>query len=138
MVVRAACIVWDSSGGTQIGPFDLSPVFRPDGETVVALPWDLCARAVGGTVTFEAWVDGQPQPVWGDSSHGGTVSLPGGWVYPGQPGFYIGHLQPGDQAMFSELDAGPVSNTPMPTGVAHTNTVAPDAGPAPRFNPTYP
>src|SRR5262249_62418260 len=108
--------------------FDLSPVFRPDGENVVALPRDLCARAVGGTVTFEAWVDGQPQPAWGDSSHGGTVSLPGGWVYPGQPGFYIGHLQPGDQAMFSELDAGPVSNTPMPTGVAHTNTVAPDAG----------
>jgi hypothetical protein len=104
--------VWDSSGGTQIASFDLGSVFRPDGTSVVALPWDLCARVTGGTLTFIAWVDGQSRPTWGDTSHGGTATLPGGWVYAGSAGFYTGHLQPSDDAVFSNLAAGPISNTP--------------------------
>jgi hypothetical protein len=108
--------LWDSSGGTKIGSFDLASVFRPEGNNVVTLPWNLCARVTGGTLTFVAWVDGEAQPTWGDASHGGTVTLPGGWVYPGWAGFYIGHLLPADQAVLSKLAAGPISNTPMPTG----------------------
>jgi len=130
--------VWDSSGGTQLASFDLGSVFRPPGNNVVALPWDLCARVIGGTLTFIAWVDGQSQPTWGDTSHGGTVTLPGGWVYAGSAGFYTGHLQPSDDAVFSNLAAGPISNIPMPSGAAHTETVSPSAGPPPKYAPTYP
>jgi hypothetical protein len=126
--------VWDSSGETQLASFDLASVFRLDGNNVVALPWDLCARVTGNTLTFIAWVDGQPQP----TSHGGTVTLPGGWVYAGAAGFYTGHLQPADHAVFTTLAAGPISNAPMPTGAIHTETVSPSAGPPPKYAPTYP
>jgi len=128
--------VWGTSGGTQLASFDLSSVFRRNGQ-VIALPWDLCARVVGATLSLEVWVDGQSQPPWGDTSHGGTVNLPAGWVYPGTAGFYTGHLQPGDRAVFSHLTAGPVDDTPMPAGAAHTETVSPAPAP-PRFAPTYP
>ena len=95
--------VWDTATtgvGTQIGSFDLSSVFRPGGSQV-PLPWNLCARVVGPTVSFIAWPATEQPPAWDDATHGGSVTLPNGWDSVGAAGWYIGHLQPGDSATFT-------------------------------------
>jgi hypothetical protein len=33
--------------------------------------------------------------------------LPGGWQFPGQFGWYIGHLHGGQSFTYTDLDAGP-------------------------------
>lgn len=67
-------------------------------------PWHLCARAIGTTVTLKVWVGDEPEPEWGDLSHGGSTTVPQEWVYPGMAGWYIGHLPPGGFAAFSDLE----------------------------------
>ncbi len=123
--------VWDTSSlqpFTLVGQVDLQPEFFAGGH-LPPLPWHLCARVIGPTVDVKAWPDPEPEPAWGDPFHGGSVTLPGGWVYPGRAGWYIGHLQPGAAARFddlrtwlysfdppSELRAGDPSRSPQPQG----------------------
>jgi hypothetical protein len=61
--------VWDTRNSshpfTQIGQFNLSQTFYPNG-TVVPFPWTLCAETVGNTLRFIAWPSNQAQPAWGD------------------------------------------------------------------------
>jgi hypothetical protein len=97
--------VWEGGNATGIQGFDLSSTFIRGGR-LAPLPWHLCARATGSQVTFIAWPDPDPKPAWGDPARGGTVTLPSGWVYPGHTGWYIGHLNPGDDAWFSDLQTG--------------------------------
>jgi len=66
-------------------------------------PWHLCARTVGAVLTMKVWAGDDPEPAWGDDSHGGSVTLPPEWVYPGKAGWYIGHLEPGGRASFTNL-----------------------------------
>jgi hypothetical protein len=109
--------LWDTSTPnvfTQIGQFDLSSVFV-NSSGLVPLPWDLCARVIGNTLTFEAWVDGQPTPAWGDTTHGASVTLPNGWNHPGNAGWYIAHLHPGNSATYTNLIAGPPTSS-IPLG----------------------
>jgi hypothetical protein len=136
--------VWDTSTpnvNTLIGQFDLSSVFV-NSSGFIPLPWDLCARVIGNTLTFEAWVDGQPTPAWGDTTHGGSVTLPDGWNYPGDAGWYIGHLQPGDSATYTNLSAGaPTSSIPLASTRSAPVTprvVSPVPAVPPRYPPTYP
>jgi hypothetical protein len=70
-------------------------------------PWHLCARAIGTAVTLKVWAGDEPEPEWGDLSHGGSATLPSEWVYPGKAGWYIGHLPPGGFASFSNLETWP-------------------------------
>ncbi len=96
---------WDSSVTPQkssIGQIDLSPVFAPNG-TVVPLPWHLCARTLRGRLAFKAWPGTEPEPKWGDTTHGGSGPIPAGWEGPGRAGWYIGHLRPGETATFTNL-----------------------------------
>jgi hypothetical protein len=126
---------WDTSKpgvGTLLASFDLGSVFLSGGYNALALPWDLCARVTGSTLAFLAWVHGQPQPAWSDASHSGTVTLPAEWVNAGSGGFYTGHLQPGDEVMFSNLSARRVSNAPMPTRRTHTESASASGGRRPR------
>jgi hypothetical protein len=98
----------------QIGGFDLGEVFRPGApENVIAvpLPWRMCARAIGDVVSFIVWPLTHPQPEWGDPRYGGSVQLPAGWSTAGTPGWYMGHLEAGYSASFSDLVAGPLSTT---------------------------
>lgn len=93
--------VWDTSRerpGTQVGAVDMGAVVggRP-------LPWHLCARTTGATLEMKVWTGTDPEPRWGDGSHGAVVTLPEGWVYPGRAGWYVGHLPPGGFADFSNL-----------------------------------
>lgn len=136
--------VWDTSTPsrfTLLAQFDLSSVFIQSG-MLVALPWDVCARVVGNTLTFEAWVDGQPPPAWGDTTHGGSVTLPAAWNYPGYAGWYVGHLQPGGSATYTNLLAGAPTPSMPATMSAQPVRAAPRLIPIPsqppRYPPTYP
>lgn len=96
----------------QVGGFDLSDVFRPGGpETteVPPYPWRMCARVVGDTVSFIVWPLTHPEPAWADPRFGGSVQLPPGWGEAGRPGWYVGHLEPGDSVGFSDLATDVVS-----------------------------
>ena len=128
--------VWDTgtpSVGTQIGSFDLSSVFRPDGQQI-SLPWNICARAVGTIVSFIVWPASEAAPAWNDASHGGSVTLPAGWDYAGTAGWYIGHLQPGDSSVFTALTSGLVPDVPpaTPLGVATGTSRKPSVTTSPR------
>jgi hypothetical protein len=118
--------VWDSRTVPMfhhIAKFDLGPVFRPFG-VEVPLPWSLCARAVGGIVQFVAWRAGQPRPGWGDPNQGGSVLLPPGWETPGVPGWYVGHLRPGDISWFVSPNARPLA-IPSAQAIAPTSARQP-------------
>ena len=69
-----------------------------------AFPWKMCAKVVGSRLTFRVWPLAERDPGWGNPNYGGTAVLPPGWVYPGQVGGYIAHLNPGDSATFTSPD----------------------------------
>jgi outer membrane protein assembly factor BamB len=134
--------VWDTSAppvATQIGQFNLGSVFNPNNQ-LVPLPWTLCARVVGSALTFIVWPTNQPTPAWNDPTHGGSVTLPSGYSDPGAACWYIGHLNPGDSAVFTSLSSGPVtSSTANPTTSGPSRTLAPTTPPrAPTAIPTLP
>lgn len=111
--------VWDTTRypiAMQIGAFDLHSVFFPAGRQTPG-PWRLCARTVGGVVSFRVWPTSQPAPSWGDPRYGGSVVLPPGWGDPGIAGWYVGHLRATDWASFSGLAVQAVaSGTATVTG----------------------
>jgi hypothetical protein len=134
--------VWDTSAppvGTQIGQFDLGSVFNPHSQ-LVPLPWTLCARVVGSVVSFIVWPTNQPQPAWNDPTHGGSVTLPPGYSDAGAACWYIGHLAPGDTAVFTSLSSGPISpKTTSPTTKGPSRTLSPTTPPrAPTAIPSLP
>jgi hypothetical protein len=110
--------VWDNADPrplNQIGSVDLSALLRPDGFTV-PLPWHVCARVSGARVDTVVWLPGQTKPAYGDPYRGGSVFLPTGWTYPGKPGWYIGHLQPGTDSTLTDLtvsDVGSVADATL-------------------------
>lgn len=121
--------LWDTSQSqvfTQIAQFDLSTAFRR-GDHALPLPWSICARVVGNTVSFIVWPSDQAQPAWDNPDYGGSVTLPAGWDHPGVPGWYVGHLAAGDEARFDGGTAGPVPSVPAPQ--SRMQTVAPAVTP---------
>jgi hypothetical protein len=112
--------LWNTRGRpypfTQIASFDLRAAFAPHG-ALVALPWDLCAQALGDTVSFIAWPASQPKPAWEDPRHGGSVTLPQGWDYAGATGWYVGHLQAAEVTSFTNLATGPATLSPAVNAV---------------------
>jgi len=98
--------VWDSRESpaySQVGQFDLSDELAPSGERA-PFPWRLCARVVGSTLEFKIWrPNDERKPAWGDSSHGGSATVPAGWVQPGEAGLFVGHIPPGGAASFDRI-----------------------------------
>lgn len=66
-------------------------------------PWHVCARVVDTEVEMKVWTDAEPEPAWGDTTHGAAVTVGDEWVYPGTAGWFIGHLPPGGTADFAGL-----------------------------------
>lgn len=64
----------------------------------------ICARVVGQTLDFKVWPAHHPEPEWGATSHTRSVTLPPGWVFPGQSGVYIGHLPPGSSITVTDIE----------------------------------
>jgi outer membrane protein assembly factor BamB len=103
--------VWDTSEpqpATQIAGFNLEATFRPQGN-LVPLPWRMCARAVGTTVSFVVWPTSIEQPAWDDPAYGGSVTLPDGYADAGAAGWYFGHLQKNDAVAYTDLSVTPIS-----------------------------
>lgn len=103
--------VWNTSKSLPfqlVGQFNLAQLFIERGNQ--KLPWNVCARVVGAAVQVELWLTGDSPPAWGDTSHGGTVALPAGWDYPGDAGWYVGHLETGASATYAnEYEGAPQS-----------------------------
>jgi hypothetical protein len=102
--------IWDTNRSpsfTQLGSVNLENVFRPRG-TLQPLPWNVCAKTEGTTLSFVAWLNGTTKPAYGDNTHGGSVTLPAEYVYAGNFGWYAGHLEAGQSVTFDRLSATPI------------------------------
>ena len=95
---------------TLIGQFSLDDVFLRMGEpfNVPPYPWRMCARVTGDVVSFKVWPLTDPEPAWGDPAYGGSATLPAGWEGAGRPGWYIGHLLPGEAVGFTDMTTADV------------------------------
>lgn len=95
------------SGPTRVqelvGKFNFYKSFISSEGGLYPLPWRMCARTLGTTVDLKVWPTSRPEPAWGDPRYSGSVTVPRRWVYPGFAGWYIGHLQPGHHATFTEM-----------------------------------
>lgn len=124
----------------QIASFDLSSVFNPGGSgNVPPYPWRMCARVMGDTVSFIVWPLTHAQPSWNDARYGGSVRLPAGWGSAGSPGFYVGHLEPGDSVGYRDLATALIASGPNQAEAqarSTTATVAPEPTTSPR-EPTW-
>jgi hypothetical protein len=100
--------VWDTGvpdnalPATQIAWFDMSSALVDD-TALRPLPWRLCARAVDDVVSFKVWPADEPEPGWAAWDYVRAVRLPPGWLAAGNPGWYVGHLQPGDAIRYRDL-----------------------------------
>ena len=87
----------------KVAQFNLSDVVVEDGQWV-PLPWRVCLRVHARTVTFKVWLpDEEAEPAWEDPTHTRQASLPGRFVYPGRPGWYVGHLPVGESIEYADL-----------------------------------
>jgi hypothetical protein len=84
----------------EVANFDLSSTFLVNGQ-LVSLPWSMCARAKGSTISFIVWPSSQPKPVWGDPNYGGSYTLPINDVWTGNYGWYAAHLAAGDSLAYA-------------------------------------
>jgi hypothetical protein len=115
-VERAICIMKNIWGGGSwifnaigfrsgslviLGSVDLSAEFDAHG-SVPSLPWRMCASVEGRSLVWKVWPTAEPEPDWDDPMFGTRIALPIEWVYEGQPGFYVGHLESGDCALFED------------------------------------
>lgn len=88
---------------TRVAPIDMTRALG-DFENLNPLPWRLCARATDATVTIKVWsITAHPaEPSWTDPTYTASVQLPADGVYPGKPGVFIGHLEPGQTTTLSD------------------------------------
>ncbi len=87
----------------SLGQFDLSPVVSSE-LRLLPFPWRVCLRADGRRVAFKVWLPGrEPEPPWTDAVHTRSTTVPRRFGRPGLPGWYVGHLFPGDHVTYSDL-----------------------------------
>ena len=92
--------VWDTSLPTPfiaVGQFDMSAVVG-NGST---LPWNICARAIGNTVSFKIWLPGHPVPAWGNAIASRSVHIPTDYTLPGISGWFGGHITTGNSITYT-------------------------------------
>ena len=100
-------LTWDTRRAGDpwraLGQFDMSDVVVADGRWV-PLPWRVCLRVKGRTLTFKVWLPRQEaEPTWRDPVHSRRITLKQRFVFDGEPGWYIGHLPPGQSAEYADL-----------------------------------
>lgn len=108
---------WDAKKSgttlTAIRQFNLKSTLQKDERQAVSFPWNICAKIVGQKLDFQVWPVGQQKPAWGNALYGGSVQIPTKWVYKGNYGWYVGHLQAGDNTVYSNLrTSAPTASLP--------------------------
>lgn len=98
---------WDSSSAspfTQLGQWDLSPVILDHDGQYQPMPWRVCFRAVGSTVSMKIWWPAQmPEPSWSDPAYTRSMVIPPEYTRRGLAGWYVGHLEPGMSTTYDGL-----------------------------------
>ena len=111
--------LWDTSQANRfklLGQLNLWHALAAKPPKVVhSFPWHVCARVAGSTLQVMVWAGDDPQPSWTDAAHVSRLTLPHGWAYPGQAGWYIGHLHPGDHVSYTDLQTATSSDAPTST-----------------------
>jgi hypothetical protein len=101
--------LWDAAqpdGGVRLlGGKSLRLGLTSDGG-LLELPWRICARAVGGTVTFKVWPAAEVEPRWDDPTYGMSLPLPADAPKAGRPGWYAGHVYAGQHLTYTDLTSG--------------------------------
>ena len=106
--------VWDTAAKTPmqlVAHLDFSKAVG----SAPTPPLRLCARVIGRVVDVKLWPGGHSEPTWSDHTHVASAMLPSGWTAAGSAGWFIGHLEPGDQATFSNLSTWDYRLTATPT-----------------------
>jgi hypothetical protein len=98
--------LWEDGSGWLLaqGLIDLGV----PGQGVDTFPWRMCARVVADRVDLVVWPEARDRPAWSDPDRTLHATLPAGWDAPGLPGWYVGHLVPGDETSYTDLVAGPL------------------------------
>ena len=125
---------WDTAAAPAFQPagsISLKPELWPN-DVESPLPWHVCVRTIGTALDLKVWRGDEAEPDWGDSVHGGSVTLPESAVYPGATGWYIGHLSGGARAEFSDLRTwklvvGPAAAAQPTPALVATSTATPGA-----------
>ena len=96
---------WDSARSPYFLAHGAVPLRAPfaQGDVPRPLPWKVCARVEGRTVTVKGWRPDEPEPGWSNPTHTGKVTLPAEWVFAGKAGWYAGHIPPGGTVGMSGL-----------------------------------
>jgi hypothetical protein len=100
-------LTWDTRrtgrAWRSFGQFDLSAVVSSD-LRLLPFPWRVCLRAQGRRIDVKIWLpDREPEPPWDDPVHTRSATVPQSFTRPGVPGWYVGHLQPGDHITYADL-----------------------------------
>jgi hypothetical protein len=90
---------------TNVGQVTL-PAFGKTIFDTPPLPWRICARAQGRTITVKAWslAKTPKEPSWTDPRYTGKATVPADWVYPGRPGWFSGHLKAGQAMNYTNIE----------------------------------
>jgi hypothetical protein len=88
-----------------IAQFDLSPVVTRH-HRLLPFPWRVCLRAVDRRVDFKVWLPArESEPAWSDPVHVRSARVAARLTRPGVPGWYVGHLRPGDRVTYADTAA---------------------------------
>lgn len=94
---------WDTTSSqpfTLVAQFPLTGLGYGTGNPA-PLPWRMCLSASGANVAFKVWPTSSPEPVDGNPCCTGSATV--ALTAPGRPGWYVGHLHPGDSVTYTDL-----------------------------------
>lgn len=107
---------WDSSnGGTLVGlgQWDMSKVVLNEVGNYQYMPWRVCFRAINNVVTMKIWFPAQmSEPSWTDPNYAKSMTIPTTYSVPGVAGWYVGHIQPNNNAEYNGLATWSINNIP--------------------------
>lgn len=94
--------VFTGSTYVQFGTVNLAPTFAPAGVPIPG-PWSLCAKIKASTLSFVVWPSTMVRPAYGTAGYGASWTIPAGWTYKGVPGWYAGHIHPGEHVDYTSM-----------------------------------
>lgn len=90
--------------GDDIGRWSAEPGAPDFASAVAPPPWNMCARAIGTTISMMLWPDSAEKPSWTDTDRVHEVKVARGWVFQGYGGGYVASLSPGTAVKFVGLE----------------------------------